>query len=398
MTRKADFNAEEWSQILEAPPIAGMIVIAAERGGTLRETLQMSARLPRRPPGRHGAGGARAARGDRRVAAELDPKEFGSQEELNEKGLGQISDAISTLEAKATSDEVDAFRGFVLAVAERVAHAHKSGGILGFGGHEVSEKEQEALDRDRGGDGNRRVGRAMRRAASPALAAAVLAVALGAVRVRRGGARGRRSAEGEAPLDGPSCGPVQGRPEIDTAFRCGVDRGPEVQGGPGEGQSFEIGFAVRPRDDRAAPSRGAIFAVEGGPGYASTGTANAFTKLFGGLLERRELVLVDMRGHRPLGPGRSAPTSSRGPRRPWIALSECARRLGDDWEAYKPAPPPRTSTRSARRSGWGRSPSTATPTGPTSPRPTPSATPTSSTRWSSTAPTRSRARTPGTRA
>ena len=147
MTRKADFNAEEWSQILEAPPIAGMIVIGAERGGTLRETLQMSA----------------AYRDARQAATELeepelleeivesqpemDPKEFGSQEELNEKGLGRISDAISTLEAKATSDEVDAFRGFVLAVAERVAHAHKSGGILGFGGHEVSEREQEALDR-----------------------------------------------------------------------------------------------------------------------------------------------------------------------------------------------------------------------------------------------------------
>jgi hypothetical protein len=26
MTKKADFNAEEWSLLLEAPPIAGMIV------------------------------------------------------------------------------------------------------------------------------------------------------------------------------------------------------------------------------------------------------------------------------------------------------------------------------------------------------------------------------------
>ena len=60
--------------------------------------------------------------------------------------MQEISDTIAILEAKATSDEVDAYRGFVLAVAERVAHAHKSGGFLGFGGHEVSENEQEALD------------------------------------------------------------------------------------------------------------------------------------------------------------------------------------------------------------------------------------------------------------
>lgn len=147
MTRKADFNAEEWSQILEAPPIAGMIVIAAERGGTFRESLQMSAAYR----------DARQAAGELEepelleeiveAQPEVDQKEFGSQEELAEKGLQHLSGAVSILEAKATTDEVDAFRGFVLAVAERVAHAHKTGGILGFGGHEVSDKEQEALDR-----------------------------------------------------------------------------------------------------------------------------------------------------------------------------------------------------------------------------------------------------------
>ena len=77
---------------------------------------------------------------------EFDPKEFSGPEELREQGLQQISETTSILEAKATSDEVDSFRGFVLAVAERVAHAHKSGGFLGFGGTEVSEEEQEALD------------------------------------------------------------------------------------------------------------------------------------------------------------------------------------------------------------------------------------------------------------
>ena len=40
-----------------------------------------------------------------------------------------------------------------------------------------------------------------------------------------------------------------------------------------------IGFAVRPRDDRSRPSRGTIFAVEGGPGYSSTGSAKYYTRL-----------------------------------------------------------------------------------------------------------------------
>jgi len=147
MTKKADFNADEWSQILEGPPVAGMIVIAAERGGTMRETLQMG----------HAYRDARDAAEqidepellDEIVssAPELDPKQYGSPDELNSKGIEQLSEAVALLETKATSDEVDAYRGFVLAVAERVAHARKSGGFLGFGGTEVSEKEQDALDR-----------------------------------------------------------------------------------------------------------------------------------------------------------------------------------------------------------------------------------------------------------
>src|ERR671937_854001 len=41
MTRKADFNAEEWSTVAEAPLYAGMRVITADRGGALRESLAL---------------------------------------------------------------------------------------------------------------------------------------------------------------------------------------------------------------------------------------------------------------------------------------------------------------------------------------------------------------------
>jgi hypothetical protein len=41
MTRKAEFNAEEWSTVVDGPLYAGMRVISAERGGTLRETVAM---------------------------------------------------------------------------------------------------------------------------------------------------------------------------------------------------------------------------------------------------------------------------------------------------------------------------------------------------------------------
>ena len=42
MTTKADFTPQEWDLVLEGPPSAGMIVITAQRGGTLRETVSMA--------------------------------------------------------------------------------------------------------------------------------------------------------------------------------------------------------------------------------------------------------------------------------------------------------------------------------------------------------------------
>ncbi len=41
MTKKADFNAEEWSKVVEGPLLAGIRVITADRGGTIRESLAM---------------------------------------------------------------------------------------------------------------------------------------------------------------------------------------------------------------------------------------------------------------------------------------------------------------------------------------------------------------------
>jgi len=48
MTRKADFNAEEWSTIVDGPLYAGMRVVSADRGGTLRESLAMGRATKRR--------------------------------------------------------------------------------------------------------------------------------------------------------------------------------------------------------------------------------------------------------------------------------------------------------------------------------------------------------------
>jgi hypothetical protein len=50
------------------------------------------------------------------------------------------------LSGKADSGEIDAYRKLLYGLAEKVAHASREGGILGFGGKAVSAAEQSFLD------------------------------------------------------------------------------------------------------------------------------------------------------------------------------------------------------------------------------------------------------------
>ncbi len=144
MTVKADFNAEEWSKITEAPALAALAVINADRGGSLRETLSLGKAYAEAR--KTGAGSELL---DQIVASppQVDPAGLGSREELAERIDERLREAIAILGAKATPEEVESYRQFVLGLADTVAHAHKEGGFLGIGGKEVSESEQQVLDR-----------------------------------------------------------------------------------------------------------------------------------------------------------------------------------------------------------------------------------------------------------
>ncbi len=168
----------------------------------------------------------------------------------------------------------------------------------------------------------------MRRAIATAAGALALAAIAGC-----GGSGDATDASAETPAEPAAAklGTCRTQPGV-PGFRCGTIEVPKFRSDPGRG-SFEIGFAVRERNDAGEPSQGAIFAVEGGPGYASTTTAATYQNLFRGLLDHRELVLVDMRGTGLSGPI-DCPNVQRGTAPEWIGLGECARRLGDEFEAY----------------------------------------------------------------
>jgi hypothetical protein len=120
MTGSADFTPEEWEIVREAPTSAGMIVSTAERGGTFREAFAMAKAYTE----------ARQEHGDSELLDEIvsqkpdvDHTRSHSTEELKEHGLQRIREAVALVEQKATPQELDDYRRFVVSLAQRVAAA-----------------------------------------------------------------------------------------------------------------------------------------------------------------------------------------------------------------------------------------------------------------------------------
>jgi hypothetical protein len=137
MTTKAAFSPEQWEAVLEGPPNAGMIVATAARGGTIRESIALSKAYV----------DARAQHGqsellDEIVAAkpEIDHTIYHSAGELRDSGLEHIRGAVTAVASKATADELDGYRHFVLTLANKVAAAHREEG------RGVSPGEAEAIE------------------------------------------------------------------------------------------------------------------------------------------------------------------------------------------------------------------------------------------------------------
>ena len=137
MSGKADFTQDEWQVVLEGPPSAGMIVVTAQRGGSFRETIAIAkAYVETRQ--QHGESELL----DEIVSAkpETDHTRYHSVEELKEHGLQHLRDAVELLERKATAEELDDYKRFVLNLANKVASAHREDG------ERVSAAEQAAIE------------------------------------------------------------------------------------------------------------------------------------------------------------------------------------------------------------------------------------------------------------
>jgi hypothetical protein len=152
MTSKTSYTKEEWAQMMKAPFYAGSIVAisdmgradlrkerhAAVKGATLWE-IPLAARDLLRPL----YADIGKFRGDTdRLPGYTDFEDPGS---WKREALEKLGEVIAILKAKATPEEIAAFKEWVIYVAQTTADASKEG-ALGLVGPRVSDAEQAALD------------------------------------------------------------------------------------------------------------------------------------------------------------------------------------------------------------------------------------------------------------
>jgi hypothetical protein len=123
MATKSDFTDEEWETLEKGVTGAGFLMTVADRG--FFDTFKESAALAK-----HLAGAREHAESTlvRDLGAAKGPG-FGwraSPEEIEGQTIAALQDAQHILEAKAP-DELDAYRAFVVEVAESVGRAAKGG-------------------------------------------------------------------------------------------------------------------------------------------------------------------------------------------------------------------------------------------------------------------------------
>lgn len=141
MTGRNDFTDDQWKAVLEGPTSAGMLVIASDRGGSIRESFSMAKAYTE---AREGHGESELLDTIVSTKPEVDRTKVKSPEELKEHALENIRNGVALIVQKGTKQEIAEYKQFILDLANKVAEARKEG-FMGVSGDRVSDDEKEAL-------------------------------------------------------------------------------------------------------------------------------------------------------------------------------------------------------------------------------------------------------------
>jgi hypothetical protein len=151
MATKADFTEEEWATLVRSPMVAGAAITLADPGGPIEVVKETSAVI------KFATGSSGEQRDD--LVGELAGEVRGlAEQRKNPLGdfkprgalagkeiVDEISRANEIVSAKASPEEAEAFRAWIIECAQRAADAAKEGGFMGFHAERVSQGEKDML-------------------------------------------------------------------------------------------------------------------------------------------------------------------------------------------------------------------------------------------------------------
>jgi hypothetical protein len=151
MSLKENFTAEEWNTLIRAPMMVSYGVAGAAPSGGIGFVKEMKAVADAIfDAGAQYPEGSLVEAVTSQIKANATDHFQGSREtlsaaEIKERALEVCRQVSLILQSKASVEESDSYKRWLMTVAESVAEASKESGFLGFGGERVSEGETAAL-------------------------------------------------------------------------------------------------------------------------------------------------------------------------------------------------------------------------------------------------------------
>ena len=151
MTTKADFSEDEWATLVRSPMVAGMAITLADPGGPIEVVKETSAIVKivtssssdQRDDLVGGLAREVRALAEQRKNPVGDFKPRGAL--AGKEIVDEISRAGEIVSAKASPEEAEAFRAWIMECAQNAADAAKEGGFMGFHAERVSQGEKDML-------------------------------------------------------------------------------------------------------------------------------------------------------------------------------------------------------------------------------------------------------------
>lgn len=154
MTTKSDFSDEEWTRVVRAPMVAGLAISLADPGGPIEMAKESMAtvKTATNPPSREQLLAEVALDIQSMTQQRQNPLSDFKMTDAAQAGQ-QILDELRAVKglvaSNATPEEASAFSQWLVATAQAAADAAKEGGFMGFGATQISQGEQDMLDKVR---------------------------------------------------------------------------------------------------------------------------------------------------------------------------------------------------------------------------------------------------------